>query len=167
MRENLTSAVDFPGQSRIHVGLAVADIARSKRFYAILFGTEASKERPGYAKFEPFEPSVNLALNQVPAGTRLPIVPLHYGIQVKSTAAVKQALERFRQAGLATEVEEQTACCHAIQDKVWVSDPDGNRWEVFVVTQADAEQPRDPESECCGDDRQNEPCCVGATTSCC
>jgi hypothetical protein len=27
----------------------------------------------------------------------------------------------------------QTNCCYAIQDKTWVRDPDGNRWEVFVV----------------------------------
>jgi hypothetical protein len=29
--------------------------------------------------------------------------------------------------------EMQTTCCYAVQDKTWVSDPDGNEWEVFVV----------------------------------
>jgi hypothetical protein len=24
-------------------------------------------------------------------------------------------------------------CCFALQDKVWITDPDGNRWEVFTV----------------------------------
>jgi hypothetical protein len=27
----------------------------------------------------------------------------------------------------------QTDCCYAVQDKIWVQDPDGNNWEVFVV----------------------------------
>jgi hypothetical protein len=34
---------------------------------------------------------------------------------------------------MATEVEEQTTCCYAVQDKVWVADPDGAPWEVYTV----------------------------------
>src|SRR5690606_42089400 len=26
-----------------------------------------------------------------------------------------------------------TACCYAVQDKVWVQDSDGNSWDVFFV----------------------------------
>ena len=61
---NGLSAVEFPGTSRIHVGLAVSDLSRSKEFYRTLFGIDPAKERPGYVKFEPPDPSVNLTLNE-------------------------------------------------------------------------------------------------------
>jgi uncharacterized glyoxalase superfamily protein PhnB len=46
---------------------------------------------------------------------------------------VAAAWARFKEAGLRTLTEENTECCYALQDKVWVEDPDGNAWEVFVV----------------------------------
>jgi hypothetical protein len=57
----------------------------------------------------------------------------HFGIQVESTEDVAQAWTRFKEAGLATRTEDNTECCYALQDKVWIEDPDGNAWEVFVV----------------------------------
>ena len=62
-----SSAVEFPGNSRIHVALAATDLAASKRFYETLFGEAPTKEREGYVKFEPQDPSVNLTLNEVPS----------------------------------------------------------------------------------------------------
>ncbi len=149
MTEHHASAVDFPGSSRIHMGLAVRDLERSKRFYQTLFGAAPTKERPGYAKFEPSEPSVNLSLNQADGGAVSRASPAHHGIQVKSSTAVAEAVERFRAAGLEPRMEEQTTCCYAVQDKAWVRNPDGNEWEVFVVTDADTRQRRDGESSCC------------------
>lgn len=148
MTENHASAVDFPGSSRIHIGLAVRDLERSKRFYQTLFGAAPTKERPSYAKFEPSEPSVNLSLNQADRDALSKGLPAHYGIQVKSSAEVEEAVERFRAAGLEPRMEEQTTCCYAVQDKAWVRDPDGNEWEVFVVTDADTRQRGDGESSC-------------------
>ena len=117
MKENHASAVDFAGASRIHIGLAVRDLERSKRFYQTLFGQAPTKERPGYAKFEPSEPLVNLSLNQADPGAATRALPAHYGIQVKSSAAVVEAAHRFRAAGLEPRMEEQTTCCYAVQDK--------------------------------------------------
>ena len=62
---NTESAVDFPGNRRLHVALTVSDLERSKRFYEVLLGVAPSKERPRYAKFEPADPSVNITLNEV------------------------------------------------------------------------------------------------------
>ncbi|WXB20217.1 VOC family protein [Pendulispora albinea] len=58
----------------------------------------------------------------------------HFGVQVGSTEDVTVAWSRFKQAGLETFTEENTACCYAMQDKVWIRDPDGNHWEVFART---------------------------------
>ena len=162
MDNSTTSAVKFSGTSRIHIGLAVSDLNESKQFYQTLLGRTPTKERPGYAKFETANPSVNLSLNQS-SGTLSQELPAHYGIQVQSSDRVAEAIDRFTLAGLNARVEEATACCYSVQDKVWVNDPDGNQWEVFVVVDADAEQRIDPTSNCCEDkDGVSSPCCAAS-----
>ena len=76
------------------------------------------------------EPALNLTMQEAP---RTGVNASHFGIQVASTDDVAEAKARFDAAGLRTIVEEETACCYAVQDKVWVEDPDGNAWEVFFV----------------------------------
>ena len=144
------SAVDFPGDYRLHVALNVSDLEASKRFYEILFGVTPSKERPRYAKFEPRDPSVNLSLNQIDEPVAAAGGSAHFGVQVKSIASVHEAIERFQKAGIETITEEATTCCYAVQDKVWAVDPDGHRWEVFVVLQADVKDELYEQSGCCG-----------------
>ncbi len=157
---NRQSAVQFPGNQRIHVALGVSDLAASRKFYQTLLGADPTKERPGYVKFEPQDPSVNLTLNE-----RSNVAPAnpgaaHFGIQVKSTDEVEQAIARFHAAGLKTLVEENTACCYAVQDKVWATDPDGNRWEVFVVLEADVAQESNEAFACCETESASaEQCC--------
>jgi hypothetical protein len=106
-------------------------------FYRALFGRDPTKTRPRYAKFEVAEPPVNLALNEV-GGETGPNNPVaHFGIQLKSTQAVKEIADRLTKAGMETRVEENVTCCYAVQNKVWATDPDGNRWEVYVVLDND------------------------------
>ena len=119
-----------------HVSLNVSNIDAAVAFYEKAFGVPVTKRRPGYAKFDLASPSLNLSMVEAPrAGTNAS----HFGIQVASTDDVSEARARFEAAGLATVSEEQTTCCYAVQDKVWVEDPDGNSWEVFVVM-ADANE---------------------------
>jgi len=143
------SAVKFPGASRVHMALAVTDLERSRTFYENLLGEPPTKERPGYVKFEPQDPSVNLTLNEVGDSNRTSLPTRHYGVQVKSTQAVQDAISRFTMAGITTAVEENMTCCYAVQDKVWVADPEGNQWEIFVVLDADANDRKDAKSRCC------------------
>src|SRR5207248_4740801 len=74
----------------------------------------------------------------------------HFGIQVKSTAAVKGVADRLNGAGLATRAEENVTCCYAVQNKVWATDPDGNKWKVYVVLDNDGTQ-HHSSSACCPD----------------
>ena len=160
MDKSKSSAVEFSGTSRVHIGLTVSDLNQSKQFYQTLLGQVPTKERPDYIKFEAADPSVNLSLNQS-SRTLGRGLPVHYGIQVQSSGAVAEAVERFKRAGLDAKVEEDTTCCYSVQDKVWVHDPDGNQWEVFVVIDADAEERIDPNSNCCeGIGRVSSPCCA-------
>ena len=157
------SAVQFETDSRIHMGLAVKNLERSVAFYRTLFGQGPTKTRPRYAKFEVAEPPVNLALNEV-GGTTGPNNPVaHFGIQVKSTEAVEEVADRLKEAGLETAVEENVTCCYAVQNKVWATDPDGNKWEVYVVLDNDAAQHHSTQSACCAD----KPDCCEDKAACC
>ncbi len=159
------SAVSFATQMRIHVALATRDIDAATRFYSALFDAPPTKTRPRYAKFELAEPPLNLSLNEVPGeGGLAPVAPHHLGIQVKSTDAVEAIAGRMLGSGLEGDEERQVACCYAVQDKIWFTDPDGHRWEVFVVTEAEHESyaPR-PASEPVPAERDEccEPKCCG------
>ena len=139
---------------RPHLALTVSDIARAIPFYRALFGVEPTKVRADYAKFEIRDPALNLTLNEGERGDGLGAFN-HAGIQVASTDDVLLARARLVDAGLATFDEMNTTCCYAKQDKIWVTAPDGESWEVFV-THADAEEHSAPrsaashEAACCG-----------------
>lgn len=142
------SAVEFETASRVHVGLAVRDLKGSIAFYRLLLGQEPAKERPGYAKFEIAEPPVNLSLNQSAGATRPSNPVTHFGIQVKTTAAVREMADRLKAGAAAVRVEENVTCCYAVQNKVWTVDPDGNKWEVYVVLD-DGASSHSPDGERC------------------
>jgi catechol 2,3-dioxygenase-like lactoylglutathione lyase family enzyme len=132
---------------RPHLALTVTDVERSIPFYRALFGVEPSKVKPGYAKFEVDEPALNFALNQ---GERESLGAFnHAGIQVASTDDVLAARLRLTRAGLAAFDEMDTTCCYARQDKIWVHDPDGIPWEVFVTHQDVDEAGTEPPAVCC------------------
>lgn len=113
-----------------HVSLNVSNVDASVAFYERAFGVPATKRRPGYAKFDLEAPSLNLTMQEAP---RTGLNASHFGVQVATSEDVAAAWARFKAAGLETFTEENTSCCYALQDKVWVEDPDGNMWEVFVV----------------------------------
>lgn len=132
-----------------HVAMNVKDVVSSIEFYKKMFGMEPSKVRTGYAKFDVQTPALNLTLNQNPFQERGALS--HMGIQVETTEDVLAMRELWHQQGLYTRDEMDTNCCYAIQDKTWVSDPDGNEWEVFVVKEDNLAE----STNCCvGDDSE-------------
>jgi catechol 2,3-dioxygenase-like lactoylglutathione lyase family enzyme len=122
--------------SRVQLALRVADLEGSIAFYSKLFGAEPAKIRDGYANFAIAEPPLKLVLIEGEAGeaTRLD----HLGVEVATTAEVTAATSRLAEAGLATFEENDTSCCYALQDKVWVSGPGAEPWEIYTV-KADAD----------------------------
>ena len=133
--------------SRVQLALRVADLEASVAFYARLFGAEPAKRRPGYANFAIAEPPLKLVLIEGDPGesTRMD----HLGVEVETTEEVTAAAGRLAAEGLATATEQDTACCYAIQDKVWVTGPGTEPWEVYVVKADSDILGKETQSVCC------------------
>lgn len=131
---------------KTHISLNVSNVEESIEFYKKMLGTEPFKIKSDYAKFDLANPPLNLTMNQVKfeKGGSLS----HLGLQVESTEDVLAIGKRWTENGLLTSDEMQTDCCYALQDKIWVSDPDGNSWEVFTVL-GSTEGKENPASTCC------------------
>jgi catechol 2,3-dioxygenase-like lactoylglutathione lyase family enzyme len=145
--------------SRVQLALRVADLDGSIVFYSKLFGAEPAKLRPGYANFAIAEPPLKLVLIEGDPGeaTRLD----HLGVEVASTAEVNAATTRLASEGLATAEEQDTTCCYAVQDKVWVSGPGGEPWEVYTVKADSDTFAKADDSACC------DPSAEKAAAACC
>ncbi len=140
--------------SRIQLALNVDDIEAATRFYTTLFGTPPAKERPGYANFAVADPPLKLVLIENPGhGGSLN----HLGVEVSSADEVVAETRRLAGEGLCTEVQDSVDCCHAVQDKVWVTGPDRDRWEVYTVL-ADSPLPVMTTTGAAGP--QQQPCCT-------
>jgi catechol 2,3-dioxygenase-like lactoylglutathione lyase family enzyme len=154
--------------SRVQLALRVADIDASIEFYSKLFGSEPAKRRPGYANFAIAEPPLKLVLLEGKAGQAT--VMDHLGVEVDTTDQVTATTERLASEGLATTTEEDTACCYAVQDKVWVTGPGTEPWEVYVV-KADADVlDKAADSACCAPELATIPetaSAAAATSACC
>lgn len=117
--------------SRVQLALNVADIDEAVAFYAKLFGAEPTKRRPGYANFAIADPPLKLVLIEDP--DQVPGSLNHLGVEVATIGDVAAAQARLTGEGLASAAEEETACCYALQDKVWVDGPGGEPWEIYTV----------------------------------
>ena len=116
--------------SRLQLALNVQDIDAAVAFYSTLFATDPVKRRPGYANFAVQDPPVKLVLFENPGhfGTLN-----HLGVERTSMDEVQAEADRLEDAGLSLRVEGDVVCCYARQDKHWVTSPDGQEWENYVV----------------------------------
>jgi catechol 2,3-dioxygenase-like lactoylglutathione lyase family enzyme len=116
---------------KVHLNLATRDLAESVAFYSVLLDAQPAKRLADYALFVTERPGLELALDLDPAsrvgGGQ------HFGLAVDSVEAVETSAARLAGAGYRIEVEREETCCYAVQSKVWASDPEGRRWETYVV----------------------------------
>ena len=158
--------VPDPATSRVQLALNVSDLEASIAFYSAMFGVEPAKRRPGYANFAIAQPPLKLVLietSEAARGSGTAGALNHLGVEVASTDDVVAARGRFTDAGLAAFDENDTTCCYALQDKVWVHDPAGAPWEVYTVKDddpADA-RPATASLQILGDGG----CCTSAATT--
>ena len=151
--------------SRVQLALRVADLEGSIAFYSKLFGAEPAKRRPGYANFAIAEPPLKLVLIEGTPGepTRMD----HLGVEVQTTDEVTAATARLVGEGLAIATEEDTTCCYAVQDKVWVTGPGDERWAVYTV-KGDADTlDKATDSVCCAPAGAADGTAQPAAAACC
>jgi catechol 2,3-dioxygenase-like lactoylglutathione lyase family enzyme len=116
--------------SRVQLALNVDNLAEGVAFYSKLFNTEPAKLKDGYANFAIAEPPLKLVLIENPGhGGSIN----HLGVEVGSSDEVHAEIGRLTDEGMFTEEEMGTTCCFATQDKVWVTGPAGEKWEVYTV----------------------------------
>jgi catechol 2,3-dioxygenase-like lactoylglutathione lyase family enzyme len=127
--------------ARVQLALNVSDLEAAVSFYTKLFDTEPAKRQPGYANFAIADPPLKLVLIETPAGRGSGVTGAlnHLGVEVATPEEVRVATGRLAAVGMTTDVQESTTCCFAVQDKVWVTDPDGAGWEYYTVL-ADASE---------------------------
>jgi catechol 2,3-dioxygenase-like lactoylglutathione lyase family enzyme len=145
------SVMTVPTAGRVQLALNVTDLEASIGFYSTLFGVSPHKVRSGYANFTIEEPPLKLVLIEDSDGGTIN----HLGVEVADSEAVDAAATRFDISGLTTEKEAEVTCCYALQDKVWVTGPDGERWEYYrVIADVDTSPARADSfdgTECCSD----------------
>jgi lactoylglutathione lyase len=135
---------------RVHISLPVTNLDESIGFYEKLFDQPATKVKDDYANFRLDQPSIHLALVQAknaccsePAGSYS-----HFGVELPDRETFKSWHNRLESTGLNGRDEQDIVCCYARAEKVWLTDPDKNEWEIWVRT-GEAEQMHNEPQECC------------------
>ncbi|EST51550.1 hypothetical protein T458_24290 [Brevibacillus panacihumi W25] len=130
----------------VHVGINVTNLEKSVDFYQKVFGVEPVKVKTDYAKFLLETPGLNFTLNvrDEVRGNQVS----HFGFQVASAEDIIVHKERLEKEGFFAREEIDTTCCYAVQDKFWVTDPDGNEWEFFY-TKSDSDMHKIEATSCC------------------
>lgn len=116
---------------KTHLSFGTTSLQKSVEFYATLLDVPPTKIYDDYALFITEEPGLELALDL--RDDVMPASDAHYGVYVESVEDVERAIARLKRAGLASSIEREETCCYANQSKVWATDPEGRRWEVYTV----------------------------------
>ena len=142
---------------RIHISLPATDLEQSAVFYEKLFGRPVSKRRPDYLNFRLDQPPIHLALVKK---TTEPARPGgHFGIELADAESLADWQTRLQLSRLDYEPEPGAQCCYATGDKLWLTDPDGYRWEIWhrtgefdALKETSGDQVKEiaTETRCCG-----------------
>ncbi|MBC5806292.1 MAG: ArsI/CadI family heavy metal resistance metalloenzyme [Candidatus Eremiobacter antarcticus] len=142
---------------KTHLNLSTANLQKSVDFYSVLLNAQPVKHYDDYALFVSEDPGLELALDRTAAVHVSESA--HYGVAVESAKDVDEAAARLQMADLTTDVELDDVCCYARQNKVWTTDPDGRRWEIYTVLE-ETEIRNDATMKCCADPEQPNGCCA-------
>lgn len=160
---------------RVHVHVAVEDLAQSVRFYSTLFASEPTVQKPDYAKWMLDDPRLNFAISEREAASGV----RHLGIQVETQDELHEVYGRLQRAGQPVLEEGVTTCCYAKSEKSWVSDPQGLSWETFLTSGESTAYGDNPDlseiangSACCTSETPQRVCCepkseLPAEAACC
>ena len=143
---------------RTHLNLATSHLDQSVSFYSTLLDATPTKVLSDYALFVVDDPGIELALD-LRESVR-PATDSHFGICVETMDEVERAISRLSAVGLASTIEHEETCCYANQTKVWATDPEGRRWEVYTVHE-ETDDRDSADANCCNSDEAVRSCCAG------
>ncbi len=116
---------------KFHLSLPVSNIHSTHKFYRILLQSKAAKYKADYVKFEP----ENLALNISFVQSESSVIDTkrHFGLQFSSRRKLDEYYQWLDKHPLISLIKPRgtVICCYAKQDKFWVTDPDGYKWELY------------------------------------
>jgi catechol 2,3-dioxygenase-like lactoylglutathione lyase family enzyme len=149
---------------RLHVHVSVSELDHSIRFYSTLFGAEPSVRKTDYAKWMLDDPRVNFAISTGGAPGLS-----HLGIQADSDAELGEVAARLKTSGAEMLEQKSTACCYAVSDKEWVTDPSGIKWESFFTFGESDSLGGEPQpaaaATCCAPKPEAAPACCAPAPS--
>ena len=143
---------------KVHMSLAVRNVATTSEFYKTLFQSEPVKTKNDYVKFEPEDLALNISFRALENGRTVDTNRHHLGIQFPSQAMFDQAFDRLQAANLVSGKRESSICCYADQDKFNVRDPDGYQWELYYLL-TDSELKIEATTNCCASESGKASCC--------
>ncbi len=108
---------------RVHIHVRTNSIEASVAFYTALLGPP-SVEKSDYAKWEPSNICMTLAVSQGDAGID------HIGFKGKPEE-VGPMVERLAAAGFPGTEQKGAECCYSVADKTWVLDPSQVPLEIY------------------------------------
>ena len=141
---------------KTHVSYSVSNIEKSEKFYSTLFNTQPEKVKDDYLKYTLNAPALSISF--IKNVERVNPTGNHFGIQLESTEKVLEIMSRLKEAGLPIDEEMGVGCCYSVQDKFWIQDPDGYKWEVYFKHE-------EKEYEAIENNQNKEEACC--TTECC
>ena len=136
---------------RVHVSFPVKNLEDSIRFYSRLFDSDPSKRKPDYANFRLNQPPIHLAMvesQKAANGATNDASVQHFGIELPDMETLHDWRTRTTDQDMNAFEEAGAQCCYAEAEKIWLTDPDGHRWEIWVRT-GEYDALKQPKSECC------------------
>jgi catechol 2,3-dioxygenase-like lactoylglutathione lyase family enzyme len=146
----MTSTTETGARRRFHLSLDVRDLEASIAFYRDLLDTAPDKRYARFARFTTDAPPLVLSLVANPRAGGPPGRQRvsHLGLRIESPAELDDARRRLAAAGYDLREEPESRCCYALQSKLWITDPDGNEWELYRLLE-DLETSGDDTAGCC------------------
>lgn len=132
---------------KVHMSLPTKNLDEAVKFYSALFGEGPVKRKVDYAKFDPKSVAFNLTFHVVGENREID-TSSHLGFQIDDQAKLGAIYQRLRSENLIAEEKKESICCYANQDKFWIQDPMGFRWELYRLLE-DTEQKIDNRVSCC------------------
>ncbi|MBC8723307.1 glyoxalase/bleomycin resistance/dioxygenase family protein [Paraburkholderia sp. 31.1] len=147
---------------RMHIHVAVDNLADSIRFYSAMFGNvEPTVIKSDYCKWELSDPVVNFAISQRGAKPGVD----HIGIQVETDEELAEMNARFAAAEVPVQHQSGTTCCYAKSDKAWTVDPQGVAWETFLTLESAPIYGQSHTQEALAANEPAAACCAPSQTS--